>query len=285
MKRWLWLHCLLSICSFVVVDGLLVPMIRVEAGVGRRQRVKKLQSSGVSSASSSSSSSSSLPTHSSLYMTLSEELKQTRERNKQLGRGLGRIVAFTVKNAASMAKQIFVYSVSMTITWSFIQTRKTITIVTSKLYATIIDFLTWAVGYTLMAMGKGIKLAVRGGKGEEIKEGEVVQMAKKDMYRLDNKNEEDQLKEQERYKIIFEEIDSNRDERISLDELKVYMKSKFDNISDADIKVMMEEADHDNNKSLDLPEFITAMKKSITFETTYAWRLAQAAANNDSCLQ
>ena len=135
-----------------------------------------------------------------------------------------------------------------------------------------------------MSVGRGIKLALKGDRNidEEVREGEVVFMAKKAMYRLDNKNEEDQKREQEQYKMIFEEIDSNGDERISLEELKVYMKSKFDNISDADIKVMMEEADHDNNKSLDLSEFTTAMKKSMTFETTYAWRLAQAAIQSNN---
>lgn len=215
---------------------------------------------------------------------VSEELRATRERNKQLGRGALDVVVFTARNVASIVKQIFVYSVSMMITWSFIQTKRTITFITSKLYSTVIEFLTRIVGYTLMSVGRGIKLALKGDRNidEEVREGEVVFMAKKAMYRLDNKNEEDQKREQEQYKMIFEEIDSNGDERISLEELKVYMKSKFDNISDADIKVMMEEADHDNNKSLDLSEFTTAMKKSMTFETTYAWRLAQAAIQSNN---
>ena len=135
-----------------------------------------------------------------------------------------------------------------------------------------------------MTVGRAIKLALRGGRSvdENALEGQVASMARQAMYRLDIKNEEDQRMEQERYKTIFEEIDSNGDERISLEELKAYMKSKFDNISDADIKIMMEEADHDNNKSLDLSEFEAAMKKSVTFETTYAWRLAQAAVQDNS---
>ena len=270
----LLLCCLfLCYCTHMVVDAFVRSSVRLEAMVERRR--------------DHWTSRPTLTSPSSFLLSakdVSKELQATRNRNKQLGRGVLNVLVFTARNFASIAKQIFVYSVSMMITWSFIQTKRTITFISSKLYSTIIDFLTWIVGYTLMTMGRAIKLALRGGRSidENALEGQVASIARQAMYRLDIKNEEDQRREQEHYKTIFEEIDSNGDERISLEELKAYMKSKFDNISDADIKIMMEEADHDNNKSLDLSEFVAAMKKSVTFETTYAWRLAQAAVQDNS---
>lgn len=254
----------------MVVDAFVPPVCHLEAAVRRRRN----HWSEIPLSSSTSYSSFSLSAE-----NVSEKLQATRERNKQLGRGILDVFVFAAVNVASIAKKVFVYSVSMIITWSFIQTKNALTLIASTVYSTIIDFLTRVVGYSLMATGRCIKLAFKGGwgSGKEVQEEEATTTAKKAIHRLDTKNEEDQRREQEQYKKIFEEIDSNGDERISLEELKVYMKSKYDNISDVDIKVMMEEADHDNNRSLDFSEFLTAMKKSLTFETTYAWRLAQAA--------
>ena len=53
-------------------------------------------------------------------------------------------------------------------------------------------------------------------------------------------------------------------------------------VSDKDIKVMMEEADLNDNKSLDFYEFSSVMRRAAEYKTTYAWRLFHlVSAEND----
>jgi len=63
------------------------------------------------------------------------------------------------------------------------------------------------------------------------------------------------------YRAAFNAVDSNFDGRITMKELKEAFAKLGNNVSDEDVATMIQEADLDNNGSVEFNEFIELMKK------------------------
>jgi EF-hand domain pair len=80
------------------------------------------------------------------------------------------------------------------------------------------------------------------------------------------------------------EIDSNNDGVISFTELRRFMQDQELELSDMDVRVMMEEADENHDDGICLEEFIYAIQRAQDHKTTFGWRMAQVLISKSDFL-
>ena len=237
---------------------------------------------------------------------VTDELRTTRERNRALGYSILHGLNFFLREMFSTLKWIVIGTVVSTVSLTLVQTKKSSMKMATIVSQSVLSVVTWVLRGLTKGIAAGFRfLCIADIRNKSKKGGVEAMKSEKNTYLDVTKHVDDDLAdkgddyeevptssttsvkdqvesrvdgdrevEEEQYMQIFCALDVDGDGFVSLEELRNFMVEKWGTlVSDKDVQVMMEEADLNDNKSLDIYEFMSVMRRAVDFKTTYAWRL------------